>query len=76
MSKKQTNLYSDAALVAKYGGCLATSARRLDRVIASVYDHELRPLEVKGTQVSLLIYVASRRVVLSKVVCQYSNEQY
>ena len=48
----------DRHLAAKFEGCLATSVRLIDRVIASAYDDALRPLGVRSTQVTMLVTVA------------------
>ena len=38
--------------------CLLTRTRQISRVVTSLYDHELRPLGVNSTQVSLLATIA------------------
>jgi len=48
----------DTQLAARFQGCLATSARRLDRAIKAHYDDAFRPTGLKSTQVTLLVYIA------------------
>jgi DNA-binding MarR family transcriptional regulator len=52
------------------GECLLRRARLLDRVLMSIYDHELRPFGLKATQLSLLVAVAKmgpvRRIDIGK----------
>lgn len=50
---------ADRQLVECFQGCLATSARRIDRAIMQIYDEAFRPLGLKSTQVTLLVYVAA-----------------
>lgn len=50
---------TDDQLAACFRGCLATSARRLDRVIMSIYDDAFRPLGLRSTQVTLLVFIAA-----------------
>ncbi len=38
--------------------CLLMRVRKLDRVLTSIYDAELRPLGLKATQTSLLVLIA------------------
>jgi len=38
--------------------CLLTRARRISRVITSIFDQELRPFEVSASQFSLLVLIA------------------
>lgn len=49
----------DHQLAACFRGCLATSARRLDRVIMAIYDDAFRPLGLRSTQVTLLVFIAA-----------------
>lgn len=49
----------DNQLACHFEGCLATSARRLDRVIMALYDDAFRPLGLKSTQVTLLVFIAA-----------------
>ena len=53
-----TQRQTDAELSREFKGCLATSVRIIDRVIASAYDEALRPLGVRSTQVSVLVAIA------------------
>lgn len=39
----------------QFESCLGTSTRKLGRYIASVFDDELRPFGLRGTQVSVLV---------------------
>jgi len=39
----------------QFEACLGSSTRKLGRFIASVYDSELRPFGLKGTQVNVLV---------------------
>lgn len=49
----------DPNLASHFEGCLATSARRLDRVIMALFDDAFRPLGLKSTQVTLLVFIAA-----------------
>jgi DNA-binding MarR family transcriptional regulator len=50
--------------------CLLMRVRKLDRVLTSIYDAELRPFGLKATQTSLLVLVAKagpvRRIEIGK----------
>lgn len=50
--------------------CLLYRARKLDRVLMGIYDHELRPFGLKATQLTLLVAVAKvgpvRRMEIGK----------
>jgi DNA-binding MarR family transcriptional regulator len=50
--------------------CLFSRARILNRILMSIYDHELRPFGVKATQLNLLVAVAKvgpvRRIDIGK----------
>jgi len=38
--------------------CLLSAARKLSRIITSVYDEELRRYDIKGSQLNLLVVIA------------------
>jgi len=52
------------------GECLLMSVRKLDRLLTSIYDAELRPFGLKATQTNLLVLVAKagpiRRIEIGK----------
>ncbi|HBS28361.1 MAG TPA: MarR family transcriptional regulator [Phycisphaerales bacterium] len=62
MSQRHTNARTRAPTTpeptppvgACFAGCLATSARMLDRALTAFYDEALRPLGVRSTQAALL----------------------
>lgn len=49
--------HTQGDIAAQYEGCLATSVRLLDRVIAATFDEALRPHDIKSTQLSLLVFI-------------------
>ena len=49
----------DAALAAGFTGCLASSIRQADRLVAAVFDEQLREIGLRGTQLTLLGAVAT-----------------
>lgn len=49
--------------------CIAVRVRMLSRVVTSIYDEALRPLDLKVSQVSILIAVAKMDVARPAVVC-------
>lgn len=52
-------------------GCLMSRARRLARVLTAVYEDELRPFDIKPSQLNLIVAVAKagpiRRIDLGRV---------
>ena len=52
------------------GECLFSRARKLNRVLMGIYDHELRPFGLKATQLNLLVAMAKvgpvRRIDIGK----------
>ena len=53
--------------------CLLMRVRKLDRVLTSIYDAELRPFGLKASQTNLLVLVAKagpiRRIEIGKRLC-------
>lgn len=49
---------SDQQLAGAFAGCLATTIRQADRLVASVFDERLRVIGLRGTQLTLLAGVA------------------
>jgi DNA-binding MarR family transcriptional regulator len=48
----------DQRLAGAFDGCLGTAARLIDRAIMAIFDERLRPLGLRGTQVTLLATIA------------------
>jgi DNA-binding MarR family transcriptional regulator len=59
MGRKRVEL--DAAEVIR--DCIATRLRMADRVITKVYDDALRPLDLKVTQMSMLVVAEDRGLI-------------
>ncbi|MDK2741583.1 MAG: MarR family transcriptional regulator [Nitrospira sp. BO4] len=55
------------------GECLLMRVRKLDRVLTSIYDAELRPFGLKASQTNLLVLIAKagpvRRIEIGKRLC-------
>lgn len=49
---------SDQLLAHAFAGCLATTIRQADRLVALVFDEKLRVIGLRGTQLTLLAGVA------------------
>jgi DNA-binding MarR family transcriptional regulator len=50
--------------------CIATQARQLSRVITRIYDKALRPIGVKGSQLSVLVAAGKMGIARPPVVCR------
>ena len=73
MTKTETNkrMIQGNGLIDQIAGeCLLMRVRKLDRVLTSIYDAELRPFGLKATQTNLLVLVAKvgpvRRIDIGK----------
>ena len=60
------------AMVDKIAGeCIAVRLRMLNRVITYIYDHALRPLDLKVSQMNILVAAASMGTARPLEVCEY-----
>src|SRR5438093_13654078 len=60
------------AMVDKIAGeCIAVRLRMLNRVITNIYDHALRPLDLKVSQMNILVAAASMGTARPLEVCEY-----
>jgi DNA-binding MarR family transcriptional regulator len=53
------------------GECVAARLRLLNRVITNIYDTALRPLDLKVSQMNILVVAAKMGTVRPLAVCQY-----
>lgn len=53
------------------GECVAVRMRMLNRVISSIYDDALRPLELKVSQMNILVAAAKMGTARPAEVCAY-----
>jgi DNA-binding MarR family transcriptional regulator len=53
------------------GECIAVRLRMLTRVISNIYDHALRPLDLKVSQMNILLAAATMGTVRPLEVCEY-----
>src|SRR5436309_13694116 len=51
--------------------CIAVRLRMLNRVITNIYDHALRPLDLKVSQMNILVAAASMGTARPLEVCEY-----
>lgn len=56
---KQPTPHTTASIEARFEGCIATSARVIDRVVMGIYDEALRTHGVRSTQVTLLVWIGA-----------------
>ena len=60
------------ALIDKVAGeCVAVRLRMLNRVITNIYDNALRPLDLKVSQMNILVAAAKMGTVRPLEVCEY-----
>src|SRR4051794_23087313 len=60
------------AMIDKIAGeCVAVRLRMLNRVITNIYDNALRPLELKVSQMNILVAAAKMGVARPSEVCEY-----
>src|SRR5438309_2579010 len=60
------------AMVDKIAGeCIAVRLRMLNRVITNIYDHALRPLDLKVSQMNILVAAASMGTARPLGGCEY-----
>jgi DNA-binding MarR family transcriptional regulator len=60
------------AMMAKIAGeCIAVRLRMLNRVITNIYDNALRPLDLKVSQMNILVAAAKMGTVRPLEVCEY-----
>src|SRR3954469_25683792 len=53
------------------GECVAVRLRMLNRVITNIYDNALRPLDLKVSQMNILVAAAKMGTARPADVCQY-----
>ena len=53
------------------GECIAVRVRMLNRVITNIYDNALRPLDLKVSQMNILVAAATMGTVRPLEVCEY-----
>src|SRR5437762_9450441 len=53
------------------GECVASRLRMLNRVVTNVYDNALRPLDLKVSQMNILVVAAKMGTVRPLAVCEY-----
>jgi DNA-binding MarR family transcriptional regulator len=61
----------DAVIEKVAGECVAVRLRMLNRVVTNIYDNALRPLDLKVSQMNILVAAAKMGVVRPLEVCQY-----
>src|SRR5437867_1470524 len=60
------------AMIDKIAGeCVASRLRMLNRVITNIYDDALRPLELKVSQMNILVFAAKTGTVRPSAICEY-----
>src|SRR5438874_10618169 len=60
------------AMIDKIAGeCIAVRLRMLNRVITNIYDNALRPLDLKVSQMNILVAAAKMGTARPLEVCQY-----
>jgi DNA-binding MarR family transcriptional regulator len=60
------------AMIDKIAGeCIAVRLRMLNRVITNIYDNALRPLDLKVSQMNILVAAAKMGTVRPLEVCEY-----
>jgi DNA-binding MarR family transcriptional regulator len=53
------------------GECVAVRLRMLNRVVTNIYDNALRPLDLKVSQMNILVAAAKMGTVRPSVICEY-----
>jgi DNA-binding MarR family transcriptional regulator len=53
------------------GECIAVRLRMLNRVITNIYDNALRPLDLKVSQMNILVAAAKMATVRPLEICEY-----
>src|SRR5437762_4075352 len=53
------------------GECVAVRLRMLNRIVTNIYDDALRPLDLKVSQMNILVAAAKMGVVRPLEVCEY-----
>jgi DNA-binding MarR family transcriptional regulator len=53
------------------GECIAVRLRMLNRVITNIYDDALRPLDLKVSQMNILVAAAKKGVIRPADVCEH-----
>lgn len=52
--------------------CLLSTTRKLARIVTSIYDEELRPHDIKGSQLNLLVVIAKTGPVRRSDIGRYA----
>jgi DNA-binding MarR family transcriptional regulator len=67
-----THAQRTQAMIDKIAGeCVAVRLRMLNRVITNIYDNALRPLDLKVSQMNILVAAAKMGTVRPLEVCEY-----
>ncbi len=53
------------------GECIAVRLRKLNRIITNIYDNALRPLDLKVSQMNILVAAAKMGTARPLEVCEY-----
>jgi len=53
--------------------CLLSASRRLARIVTTIYDDELRPHGIKGSQLNLLVVIAKTGPVRRSKISRYAD---
>src|SRR6186997_1625433 len=53
------------------GECIAVRLRMINRVITNIYDNALRPLDLKVSQMNILVAAAKMATVRPLEICEY-----
>src|SRR5256885_16877892 len=61
----------DAIIDKIAGECIAVRLRMLNRVITNIYDNALRPLDLKVSQMNILVAAAKMGIARPLEVCEY-----
>lgn len=51
--------------------CLSLSVRRINRIVSQMYDKQLRPLGLKGSQTNILFLIAYAEAVYPKTISKF-----
>src|SRR3989441_4240081 len=63
---------SKQAMIDKIAGeCIAVRLRMLNRIITNIYDDALRPLDLRVSQMNILVAAAKMRTARPAAVCEH-----
>src|SRR3982751_3813790 len=71
MSQAMDSQRTQAAIDKVAGECVAVRLRMLNRVITNIYDNALRPLDLKVSQMNILVAAAKMGTARPLEVCEY-----